>query len=552
MLSNLDSLYSSAFNGPTPDFPEEDAAETELREAEEHYEKQQSILNHYQHVSEILQKALEITKQVENALQNASRNGTLDTFGIGGIWAELAERDHLMRAQGLASQVDRLIKQGQALTPEVRGLQMPQIVSPEWLNVVFDNLYTDLLFQRKINESLNSVLQFKNNLILYCRMFGSSVEGSKSDVNDAANFLRSKRRGLIAVRREILTQVAEERVDAPPTYRSTSRVDNVSGQLADVSITMPRGPGEPPPPAYDIPSAPRDGPRYAPPPGPPPNRNRSQSRQRTELPPVPPTMPTISASIASETMYSPPPGPPPGHVGSPISASFSRTLSASSSASARSRSLSPHPRSPSSSAHGSRSSSPHIWNKPLPASPTFPQSPLLDGGSPSLRTMGMRSRSPSPLPGGSGSPSSPGTSQPPPHDVTPIMQFPEPGFIQHPQNTSDQPPSPGPNLGSPWRIEMLNGGATGFSNQLDNDSHFTLPPQMPSANPFLDHPSDPVPDENTREPSAAPANSAPGAEQAQQRTERSAERQGQDDLESMRSRSLATHNPFRQNLSSQS
>ncbi len=60
----------------------------------------------------------------------ANRNGTLDTFGIGGIWAELAERDHLMRAQGLASHVDMLIRQAQSLAPEVNGLRMPKIVSP--------------------------------------------------------------------------------------------------------------------------------------------------------------------------------------------------------------------------------------------------------------------------------------------------------------------------------------------------------------------------------------------------------------------------------------
>lgn len=70
LLSNLDSLYSSAFNGPTPDFPEEDAAETELHEADEHYERQQSILNQYQQVSDVLQKALATTKQVEGALQS--------------------------------------------------------------------------------------------------------------------------------------------------------------------------------------------------------------------------------------------------------------------------------------------------------------------------------------------------------------------------------------------------------------------------------------------------------------------------------------------------
>jgi len=39
LLSELDRLYISAFTGPTPDFPEEDAAEAELQDAESYYEQ---------------------------------------------------------------------------------------------------------------------------------------------------------------------------------------------------------------------------------------------------------------------------------------------------------------------------------------------------------------------------------------------------------------------------------------------------------------------------------------------------------------------------------
>jgi hypothetical protein len=39
MLKRLDEIYKSAFDGPSPDFPEEDSAEEELRNAELHYEE---------------------------------------------------------------------------------------------------------------------------------------------------------------------------------------------------------------------------------------------------------------------------------------------------------------------------------------------------------------------------------------------------------------------------------------------------------------------------------------------------------------------------------
>lgn len=39
MLIRMSELYESAFEGPSPDFPEEDAVEDEVREAELHFEQ---------------------------------------------------------------------------------------------------------------------------------------------------------------------------------------------------------------------------------------------------------------------------------------------------------------------------------------------------------------------------------------------------------------------------------------------------------------------------------------------------------------------------------
>lgn len=38
MIKRMSELYESAFEGPSPDFPEEDAVEDEVREAEVHFE----------------------------------------------------------------------------------------------------------------------------------------------------------------------------------------------------------------------------------------------------------------------------------------------------------------------------------------------------------------------------------------------------------------------------------------------------------------------------------------------------------------------------------
>ena len=59
----------------------------------------------------------------------------------------MAEADDLCRAQALAAQAFTLVQRARSGQPLVKQVECGSITSPEWVHVVFDNLYTDFMFQ---------------------------------------------------------------------------------------------------------------------------------------------------------------------------------------------------------------------------------------------------------------------------------------------------------------------------------------------------------------------------------------------------------------------
>jgi len=117
--------------------------------------------------------------------------------------------------------------------------------------------------------------QFQQAIFAQCRKSEHRLKAAEQQVKEASEFLRSKRRGLLAVRRDILTRVAEEAQDAPPSYNQPNQPD--TNTILDANTTIASRPSlvmpsASLPPSYDQPGAPSPRPRYSPPPGPPPRR----------------------------------------------------------------------------------------------------------------------------------------------------------------------------------------------------------------------------------------------------------------------------------------
>lgn len=188
LLGELDDLYRSAFTGPTTDFPEEDAAEDALKDAERHFEQVQSQINHEQAVLAALDRATTCAAQTVAALRSVSSQiihlvlyspsddllRHLETqllipwdsliYGLNwpSVMTYLEHRRPHPKPNAFCSELDnwtqesRIFLRRTSLQRELqRGLmiQVNSLITREWLNVVFDNLYTDYLFKRKPRPS---------------------------------------------------------------------------------------------------------------------------------------------------------------------------------------------------------------------------------------------------------------------------------------------------------------------------------------------------------------------------------------------------------------
>ncbi|EJD05295.1 uncharacterized protein FOMMEDRAFT_154528 [Fomitiporia mediterranea MF3/22] len=316
MLRKLNELYESAFDGPSPDFPEEDAAEDELHEAEVNFEHVQMRFSHEKNVLDILDQAASCANQAQLALQNANLSATYDTWQIGGAWAQMAEADDLLRAQTLAAQAHRLMQRARGLQPLVHPILPGKIVSPEWVHVVFDNMYTDFMFQQKIKQSIGSVRDYQQAIDRECTASEERVKNLTQEAKDAREFLTSRRRQLVAIRREILARIRE---DGGVRVFTHSSADG----LADRGTDAPQ-----------LPTTCLNASSCA--------RRKSVPPQYKADPDVPPSFPkaesihehlqveSLVASSFSQTreiaprtrtnLYAPPPGPPP-----PSSSQFNRS-----------------------------------------------------------------------------------------------------------------------------------------------------------------------------------------------------------------------------------
>ncbi|KAL5479119.1 hypothetical protein ACEPAI_2407 [Sanghuangporus weigelae] len=318
MLRRLNELYKSAFEGPSPDFPEEDAAEEELREAETHFENVQTRLSHEKNVFSILDQVATCANQAQSALRSANSTASYEAYQFqGSIWARMDEADDLIRAQTMAAQAQRLLDRARRLQPLVNSIEPGKIASPDFLLSVFDNMYTDLMFQQEIRKSIDSVRNYQEGISAECSASEERIKNLDREAKDAREFLKSRRRQLVATRREILSQIREDggvrvfiRPDADPSgipqlpaYASQPEEGSTVLAMGQsiTSISIPAREEQCMPPQFSLhadspPSFPviAETIHFPPPEGPPPSRSGNESSVNTPAPPPvsPPRLPS--------------------------------------------------------------------------------------------------------------------------------------------------------------------------------------------------------------------------------------------------------------------
>ncbi|KAF2104165.1 hypothetical protein NA57DRAFT_62838 [Rhizodiscina lignyota] len=211
----LSELYEGIFAGPTPDFPEEDAKELPVYEAERRRDEIQTKLTRVSQAVNVLQEAQRAMLVCRDQMLTALDYSTYDIFG-GGTFADLAERNALSRATTAAARAMGLVQQARRLDSNVQPFGPLQIAQGNFLSdVVFDNIFTDLAFHDKIKESAADVERASSRLTQQNKQALQRQEGLRKDMQASEKELKRARDELQKVRQDAFEKVAASH---PPPY----------------------------------------------------------------------------------------------------------------------------------------------------------------------------------------------------------------------------------------------------------------------------------------------------------------------------------------------
>jgi hypothetical protein len=243
----LDALYSSIFDGPTPEFPEEDAAEVPVRQAQRIYQEIAGKLNIESQVVQLLSDADKKMNLCQRAIGEALNASEADIWGFGGPFADFYERDYLSQAQSHASNVEMLVDMARRTQPLVQPIGQMKIAASSFVsNILFDNIFTDLAFNDMIKASEVDVRKAYYNLQNQLRVAKERLVRLQSEARRAEESLQAARKSLEKVRQEAFARVVRgEDVSAPVAAAES---------VATRELEESDAPAEEPPPAYNPPA----------------------------------------------------------------------------------------------------------------------------------------------------------------------------------------------------------------------------------------------------------------------------------------------------------
>ncbi|KAH7327530.1 hypothetical protein BKA65DRAFT_373843, partial [Rhexocercosporidium sp. MPI-PUGE-AT-0058] len=163
--AELDALYKLIFDGPTPGIPDEDERERAVGIAETNYNNISLRLSTEKQARDILTEAEKFLQSALSEILDAESHATMDMWGIGGTFTEMAEHSALSQCQQHVSQVEQLISQAQRVQPAVQGIGDMRIAQMNFMsNVVFDNIFSDMQMRERIQESLKQLQAARTRL----------------------------------------------------------------------------------------------------------------------------------------------------------------------------------------------------------------------------------------------------------------------------------------------------------------------------------------------------------------------------------------------------
>ncbi|KAI8629397.1 hypothetical protein F5Y19DRAFT_80507 [Xylariaceae sp. FL1651] len=214
--SELDNLYASIFQGPTPSFPEEDYAERKTENALHAYNGSCAKLEADQQVQRILADASKRIQSSLSHIEDALDSSRLDMFG-GGAVVDMMERDSLHNAEMEVTQAQMLIMQAQRFSSEVKNLPPVKISKGNLMSdVLFDNIFTDMAFHDKIKISREEVRQCQQALLIELTAAKERCQASEQEMKVHSDLLLAARNELQRSRQRIFERLATSEAPHPP------------------------------------------------------------------------------------------------------------------------------------------------------------------------------------------------------------------------------------------------------------------------------------------------------------------------------------------------
>ncbi|KAK8138532.1 hypothetical protein PG984_001912 [Apiospora sp. TS-2023a] len=227
---DLDTMYDAIFDGPTPEFPEEDSKEQAAKEALQAYHdakvQAEGELEVIKTLGEVMRRMDEALNHIEDALDSSR----MDMFG-GGTIMDMMERSSLHKAELAIEEARRLMKQARRQSKrQVTPLLSVHIASGSIMSdVVFDNIFTDMAFHDKIKASRDDVRRCR--LDVECQLADARSRYQRQDqvVQEKAQLLEAGRAELQHARELIFEQHAAVAA-AGPSPPSTQKVDDAAAR----------------------------------------------------------------------------------------------------------------------------------------------------------------------------------------------------------------------------------------------------------------------------------------------------------------------------------
>jgi hypothetical protein len=217
--SELDRLYSSIFDGPTPEVPGEDQLESSLWNNKQWADNSTQHQNLQRRAAEALNATLHCLERASEDMGDAREESWWDTWGGGGTFTDMMERDSLSRAQVGVSEALRHMDEARRCQPGIPALANINIDNGHFISdVLFDNIFSDLAQHDRIKKSAlqlqQAIQQCRDLLEKQKRTFHEAAV----QCNQATEATNASRLELQRIRAEAFERYAGQ--GAPPPFQA--------------------------------------------------------------------------------------------------------------------------------------------------------------------------------------------------------------------------------------------------------------------------------------------------------------------------------------------